>query len=288
MNAGGEPLQRRPRGFNPVISVRLGDGLLAWVRGVLIPRRFETAAEWLELAGHYALLAAVVAGMLYAVIGGIKTDTLSVFFEGIAWLLVAALFQYLAAKFNSAGLALIRSGPSELSTQAFLSCTALLNVVLGLVGFVWCTIAAIRAHSWGSLGAGVGVLVLCELVVCLCLNPDMLNIAIRPASNPGQEAVGVLTFLMKTALRLVPLAFGVGTICGALGMFGALIQLLRNEALYPLMGMPGARLVLFSSALPVASYLLYILLYLNLDVIRAILILPAKFDETKRRDSAPS
>jgi hypothetical protein len=264
-----------------VFSVRLGDWLLSWVKSVLTPARFEVASTRLEEAGHGALVAAAAAGLLYAIIESIKTNTLSDFLMGIGWVLLVALAQYVAGKLSAVERMLIKTSPSELSSTAFLSCVALLNLVAGILALTGFTVMALRVEEWGLFGEGVGIFVLCELVVCLCLNPEMINMTISSSSNPGQEAIGVLTFAMKSLLRLVPIAFGVGTICGAVGMMWMVVQALRGEMLSSLAEVPAASLVLASAALPLVSYLLYILWYLGIDLMRSLLILPGKVDALK-------
>jgi hypothetical protein len=114
--------------------------------------------------------------------------------------------------------------------------------------------------------------------VWLCLNPSLLNINILPASTAGEEAIGVLTFVMKTLLRLVPIAFGVGVIVGDFQILAAIIRLLRNAEFSIIGASSSAWLVLGSAALPLIGYVLFVLNYLVLDVVRAILAIPAKLD----------
>jgi hypothetical protein len=270
-----------------LFSVRLGDKLLAWAKNTLTPSRYDAASAGLEIAGHWALIVAAAGGLLFAIIKSIKTDTMSDFLMGIGWVVLIMVAQYVAGKLSATELLLIKSAPSEMSSRAFLSCLALLNLIAGILALVWFIVMAIRMEEWSMLGAGVGLFVLCELVVCLCLNPDMINITISSSSSPGQEALGVLALVMKGLLRLVPVAFGIGAICGAMGMIWMIVQLLRDQATSSsLMSLSTAWLVLVSAALPFVSYLLYIFVYLNIDLMRSILVLPGKVDALKSRGPA--
>jgi len=276
-----------PESGKHLFSVRLGDKLLAWAKNVLTPSRYDDAALNLEKAGHWALIVAAAAGLLFTIIGSIKTDTMSDFLVGVGWVVLVMVAQYVAGKLSSTERLLINSAPSEMSSQSFLSCLALLNLITGVLALVGFILMAIRTEDWNMVGAGVGIFILCELVVCLCLNPGMINITISSSSTPGQEALGVMALVMKGLLRLVPVAFGIGAICGAVGMIWMIVQLLRDQATSSsLMSMPMGSLVLVSAALPFLSYLLYIFIYLNIDLMRAILSLPGKLDAQKTRRSA--
>jgi hypothetical protein len=261
-----------------LVSVRWGDKLLAWVKAVLTPARYDAAATGLEETGHWALIVAAAAGLIFAIIGSIKSDTLSDLLVGIGWVVLIMVAQYVAGKLSTAQRILIKSSPSEMSSSSFLSCVALLNLITGILALGGLVVMAIKLEDWELFGAGVGIFVLCELVVCLCLNPDMINMTISASSTPGQEAIGVLTFVMKSLLRLVPVAFGIGAISGATGMIWMIIQLLRDQLSSSLASLPVAGLTLGAAALPFVSYLLYVFFYLGIDLMRSLLVLPGKVD----------
>lgn len=186
--------------------------------------------------------------------------------------------QYAAFKFSSTSRGLIRSSGSQLSSSAFLACLAIWSLLLGVVALAGCTYTAVRMDSLSSFGLGIVVFVVCELVVWLCLNPALLNIAILPASTAGEEAIGVLTFTMKALLRLIPIAFGIGVIVGDFEILAAIVRLFRDEE-YSIAGASlSAWVVLGSAALPLIGYVLFVLNYLVVDMIRAILVIPGKLD----------
>jgi hypothetical protein len=268
---------------NPRLAERWGDRALEWVGKMLSEGRYDATETFIEKIGQYALMVAAVVGLLHGIVGGIKSDSLSNFLMGLGWVPLVAIMQYVAAKFSSAGDLLIRSSPSELSSRAFLLCIGLLSMVVGLLLPVGLTVAAIRTDSWSLFGMAVGIFVICELVVCLCLHPNMLNIEISPVFGAGQEAIGVLTFFIKVPVRLVPIVFGCGAILGTLGMGWALIDLFRGSGQFNVLNLPAAEVVLAAAAVPLVYYILFILCYLNMDLIRAVLSVPAKLDALKDR-----
>jgi hypothetical protein len=269
--------------IDPSIVERAGDRALDWVGRMVGAGRYEALAAWLERAGHYGLLTAAGLGILYGIVAGIKSDTLSSVLSGIAWGAVVLIVQYTAAKFSSAGAVLIRSSPSEMASRSFLLCVALLCLFGGVLALVGLTVEAIRQELWAPFALGVVIFMVCEFVVCFCLNPGMLNLSIASSFGAGREAIGVLTFFMKAPVKLVPVLFGSGVLIGCCALAWQMIELFRGSEIYDIFGLPSAYLILGSAAVPLATYLLFLLLYLQMDVIRAVLAVPGKLDSLRDR-----
>lgn len=262
---------------------RWGDALLAWARGVMTVERFEASETFFEKVGHYALMLSVILGFLFGTVCAIKSNVMATFSKGLLWVPIVLVLQYTAAKFLSVSRSLIKSSPSQLASESFLSCTAILNLVFGVAALAGLSYSAIKDANLGAFLLGVVFFVLCELLVCLCLNPSTLNISVIPATGAGQEAVGVLTFFMKGLMRLVPIAFGIGSASGVVMIVIAFIQVFRGQSFPELESAgPAGSVILFSASLPLASYLAFILYYLAIDISRAILSLPEKLDALRK------
>ncbi|MCD4726360.1 MAG: hypothetical protein K8R46_01770, partial [Pirellulales bacterium] len=107
-------------------------------------------------------------------------------------------------------------------------------------------------------------------------------------SDAGEEAIGIVTFLFKALMRLVPVAFGAGVICGTLLLGFACYLPFSGEGglsvVQPTWNMAAYSLIL-SALLPLAAYLLFLLYYLLHDLCRAILALPSKLDIPAGKDA---
>lgn len=261
--------------------VRLGDRLLDIIRAQLTPERYARTEQALVLAGRIAVIFAAAVGFCYGMVRGIRGNESIPIFWGFAWVPVALLLQYSAMKFADAGSRLIRTSPSEMASEAFLKCIAIILLLGGVVVLIAGIVMAIKWSVWYYLWAGVGVFCLSELIVCLCLNPGaMLNIKIE-SSTAGQEAIGVMSFLIKTGIRIVPIVYGVGAICGALVMLGGLVQLLRDY--YPQeLFQSGTNMLIGATLWPLASYLIFIFIYLGIDMAHALLSVPGKLDALRK------
>lgn len=269
--------------FSPLVAESLGDQLLVFVRRLMKPSGFEAVEKFMEKIGHYALLAALLIGLVYGIVDGIKSNTLSAVGMGLGWVLILVLLQYTAIKFNRSNRQLIKASPTDIGTASFLECMALIFFIGGLLILIVCTVTAIRMESWGWFGWAMGGFILAELLVWMCLNPSLLDISITPAATVGLEAMGVLSFLLKVFLRLVPMAYGAGAILGGCGVFWALIELFRNNGgSGGLMMAPGTWTVLSSAALPWMAYLAFLIAMLGLEVTKAILGIPSRLDALRR------
>jgi hypothetical protein len=105
---------------------------------------------------------------------------------------------------------------------------------------------------------------------------------VAPQARAGEEAIGVLTFLVKAVLQLVHVAFGAGValslvmlgyVCSQAfsGTEGLLIVKFTEPV--ALMG------VIYSAALPLIAYLTFLFYSLLLDLCRAVLVTPSKLDK---------
>lgn len=256
-------------------TVRMFDYLLSFVRNHLSTDFFLASSNVASRIGRVTLYIAALIGFLGGSVYAIKHNSFEVFGTGLGWVLACLVVHYIATKFLPVGDLLVKSAPSNLSSRAFLECFGLLNFLLGILGFLGWTVIAIRAESIEYFYYALATLVVCEYIVCLCLNPKLLTIEIEESTSAGEEAIGILAFLIKGLVRLVPIAFGVGIVVGTLLLFVAFIQTFGDN---PLMayanGTFAGASVLNAALLPFLSYVFFVLSYLIIDVIRSILSIP--------------
>jgi hypothetical protein len=276
-------VEKQVRKVDPIWGVKLCDKLMGWMKARFTPNWFEKCDAWGEMLGNYAVIAAALFGLIFGIVAAIKQDSMSVMLVALAWPPVLAVLQYTAVKLIAAARILIKSSASQLSSESFLSALALLSLVAGVVLFIGLTVVAIRAEDINSFWMALLLLVICEMAVWLCLNPGLLNVNISAGATAGQEAIGVLTFFMKALLRFVPLAYGVGASVGAINIVIDLVRFLRGRLTEAqIFQLDSGHVVLGAVALPLAAYLAFIVYYLSIDVLRAILAVPEKLDALRK------
>jgi hypothetical protein len=104
-----------------------------------------------------------------------------------------------------------------------------------------------------------------------------LNLTIAGDVRAGDEALGILSFFGKAIVRMVPIAFGVSVIFGAVLLALSYVELIKNAAVDP--GYGAFKLVCLGACLPLASYAFFAFYHLSLDLLWAVLAVPRKLDE---------
>lgn len=284
-----------PQGVSPKPSAAAGAGegwrpggqvlitlLEAGLRGaqsIARMERFQAVAVVSAAVGRYAVLVAQVLSLVLAGIAAVKLEEPRYAWAGVGTAVWLGVMLFAADRFLNAGSAMIANSPSRLRSHTILECLALIAFFGGLTA---CGTRMMSRHAvdwviglaWWAFGSAAA---------WVALQPALANVETGARLSPGEEALGILDFLMKAGLRLVPFAFGAGTAAAAVGMVLASVPLLREDRLLPATRATG--FALFSSALPLVAYLIFVFYHLSLDVIRAILAIPGRLSPPKE-DSA--
>jgi len=245
----------------------------------------DFAVRWIFRIGHIGLLSAAALGFLFSLVVAIRLDSFSAFLYGIAWVVLVLVVQYVAHRFAATGDSLIENNPSSLSSKAFLDCLGLLAVIGGLIALVLGTVRSIQGAGIRFILVGAALFILLELFAIVAFNPDTISTATGGKNSAGQEAIGIIVLFIKGFMRLVPILFGIGIAAGfvllaidAFGIFGSEYRLLAGwkRAIYT------GRIIVFSGLAPFLSYIGFVVAYLAVDVVRAILATPEKIEALKR------
>ena len=287
----------------------LFDRVIEFARGQFTTQFADVTTTIFTLAGHYGLYAAMALLLLFSLFLSVETKQVNMALLGMAGLVMLVVLQYAARCFSEALDRLNRSTPARMQSTAFLNCFALLHVFGGLVALLALTVLAVQTGRLSLVLPAIAVFILFQYVAVLALNPGTLSITIGADVTAGEEAIGVLSFLVKLWLRLVPVAFGVGVVWGTLnlsyacylvvfppvepekliGTVGALLMAafgdspISDEAMKMLPAQDSAigasTILMGSAALPIVTYVLFLVYYLLIDVFRAVLSLPGKLDK---------
>ena len=281
--APSAPTQDRPasaQGITPYKPRHPLDVLLDVARRQFGPSFVNATEKLFATAGHYGLYAVVLMVLLLFSVLGAKHDDLDTVLTGLGLALLLLVLQYTAARLIPAIETLSRAGGVSLSSGSFPDCAALLAMAVGLAALVALDIEAIRFKEYGGLLAGLRCFVTCEFAGFLALNPGTVAVSIVPGRSASEEALGVFTFLLRLALRTVPVVFGIGVVSTLILLLYDGYGLLDDKpVLAP--GLSPAAVALQAigfAALPLAAYLFFLFYHLILDVLRSVLALPGKLD----------
>ncbi|HEX4960318.1 MAG TPA: DUF4339 domain-containing protein [Thermoanaerobaculia bacterium] len=260
--------------------LRLVRLLLQGLRRLLTESGLGAADLVARQTGHVAYVFAAALLVLDYLVLGVRSDSFRLSFGALLVIAPAAvLLHYVAALFLDAGSSLLRKSPSELSSPAILTFIALASFAGSVVAFGLGLYGVILGGSLLSFGLCLGMAVLFLYACGVALNPATVNVAPAEGLSAGEEALGILLFLLKLPVRLVPFVFGVGSVVGVCAAVYLLYLVFTQEPLFLIeQAHLIARGVLGVALLPLAAYLGFVLSSLLVEVYRAILRIPVKLD----------
>ncbi|HTZ22141.1 MAG TPA: DUF4339 domain-containing protein [Opitutaceae bacterium] len=252
--------------------------------------------------GQILIVIGAALGLLFAVIYAIKFNSFMLFLAGVLGVLAIAVLQYVAKRFLEGCARLVRSSPSRVASAAVLDCLGLILLIAALGILIAGVVGAIRLEAAVLLVPAVVNAATWFFLALVALHPATANVTVEDASA-GEEAIGLLSFFFKSSLVMLPLGFFLCSLSGALtlaiGLFGGnaprvlpFLSLVPGELLGSFAGsipseavfsgIMGLSTLVLALLLPLITYLLFLFAYLLVDIIRAIVSIPAKLDALRR------
>ena len=260
--------------------LRLVRLLLRGLRRVLTESGMGASDLLARQTGHLTYIAAAALLVLGFLILGIRSDSFRLSFGGLLLLAPAAiLLHYVAALFLDAGASLLRKSPSELSSPAILTFFSLAFFSGGVLCFFVGLYRLILGGTFLNFGVCVGITAVLLYACGVALNPATVNVHPGSGLTAGEEALGISMFLLKIPVRMVPFLFGVGSVVGLCAAV-YLLYLVCSQEPYLIIddAYRIATYVLEVALLPLAIYLSFALSSLLVEILRAILRIPARID----------
>lgn len=156
---------------------------------------------------------------------------------------------------------------------------------VALVGI--CLASAIQTRELSSLVAAVAVLVVGTFSAIVAVTPRGLGVVVDSHCRAGQEAVGVVAFLVKLALRCTPLVFAAGVLYVTYQLVTLTYAIItadaaRLDSVFSRTTIEVVQLFVVLT-IPLCAYVLMLVYYLSLDVIMAVVSLPGRIDALASR-----
>ncbi len=259
-----------------LFAVKLLEKVVEFFKKLLSAKLLNFCIKWLTLIGHIGIIVAAAIGFLFTVIFAFKINQLDLFLTAFVWVILLFVIQYTAHKFSSSGEELIKNNPSQLASKNFLDCLGFLILLLGVFIFVTSIILLIRGATLVDFLEGVGTFVFLEFVALVAFNFKEVNVKHVEENSAGQEAIGILTFFIKTGMKLVPIIFGAFVAIGTIMLFIEGLRIFGSGAGFAFRNIQKdiAPLILGAALIPFLSYVFFAFAYLVIDIIRAILSIP--------------
>jgi hypothetical protein len=268
-------------------TVRLVDALLAACRKGLSERRMRRFDQFAARLGGYAVYALIVILVLTFGLAGLRAGEPGTALVGLVVIPAGIVLQYVALKMLSTVDRLIASSRTELTSSGFLDIVALLNLLGAVLAPLAGLFSAMALSDLGPMLSGLFVMALCGYVAALALSPGLVNVHTARSASIGQEAVGIVTFAMKSLYRFTPVGFGALSLLATVAAAVLLVRVAIGDAAGAgeIWGVVG--LTLFAVLLPPVGYVAFVLLYLFVDLYRSIFLV-AQVASLYRRQDPPA
>ncbi len=258
-----------------LFAVNLLEKLIGAIRKLMTANLLEFCSTWLGRLGHIGIIVAAGLGFLFSFIFAMRSNNFQAFLYGLAWVLLIFVIQLTAHKFSTAAEKQIQDNPSTVSSRAFLDCFAFLVLIGGILALIMSIVRAVRLKSFEEFLMGLGMFVFLEFVALVAFNPKEVTVEVVEGNSAGQEAIGIMAFIIKTFTKLIPILFGAGVILFTVMMFVDFFSLFGDNYGFAMSSATqNAMYIAGSALLPFLGYLFFVLAYLLLDIIRAILSIP--------------
>lgn len=278
---------------NTINSIVTNTGLrtLEWTRSRLGEDRLRGLMDFFSRAGNVLFMAGACLTLVLCVVNSIRHNNAALLGSGVLAVALLVVLQFAAQRFLRAGRELITNSPTSVNSTAMMDCLALLALAIAVGSVLLGLITAIQSNNLGNLLASIVTALGLVALAALCLSPTVLSVSVRK-STAGEEALGLISFFLKASLFVVPFSYFLAGLFGCLLVFASFFDsgaalanpfsaLLPSGA--PMRHMPiGVLGLLFGGFIPVTSYFWFLLFYLPLDVLQAIVCLPGKIDRTQR------
>lgn len=251
--------------------------ILDQVNRFLHADRFNQIINGTTLAGHWALLALAVLGLIIQLVAAFAIEWSQILW-GLGWLVVLPLLQYTAVQFLGASRSLVLSNTTALGSEAFLRSVALVVLVAAVVALISGIGLAFQLGSLTPFLTGLAAAVLWLATGWLALNPELLGIRVSKQSSAGDEAIGILSFFIKSMVRIVPVFYGVALVVGVIQALIILLGMIgsgQHEIARAILGAQAlAPAMIYAVISPFLAYIAFVVYFLIIDVLRSILAIP--------------
>ncbi len=282
-------------------SRHLFDVILETARTAFNAEFVRATGTLFAMVGHYVLYVAMVMLLGTQVALGVKYHSLWAILFGIGAVAALTVLQYAARRVAGVLERLDRVTVSPMPSPVFLDCCALLSLLASMLALVGWTVFAVSSQNFGWIFPAVIAFILLQYLAVVALNPESLHLTLPADPTAGEEAIGVLSFLVKLGVRAVPVLFGVGVLWGGFLLIFAILLLAvpsladagalelgpdvlaQSLKAWPLppdqhSAALAAMLLMASAACPLAAYLAFLVGHLGVELLRALLVGPAKLE----------
>ncbi len=246
---------------------------------------FENLRVWLIMLGDYGMYLAAVLVIIIGMISSIRLESFTSFLYSLGFAVAFLIVQYISTKFNDINERLIANNETYMTSTGFTDAVAIFSIIAGIVYFFVNLYIAIKLPKFLPFLKGLGIFIVFALISLVSFNPKLISVKSVKNNSAGEEAIGILGFFIKLAIKLVPFIYGAGIIfvnimliIHSIDIFGSKFEMLAGwRNVFTDMGT-----VLVFGILPFIAYIYFVFNFLFIDIIKSILLIPEKLDKLSK------
>jgi len=293
---------------SPFFIVGVFDSVLRGLRGIFPDAFVRMLSNALSTAGLFGAFGLIAVAFAWRLGVAIEAEQYARIADAVIHIFVMLVLLYTAGKFIDVGNRFVAESEAKLTNAGLIDAVALLSLIAAVAvlveGITACINQELLAPLWPALGMA-GVLLLIGLVA---MHPSLMNAHIERGGSIGEEAVSLLSYLLKAAVRLAPMLLGFGVlfatfmICYEAIRYFAGVEPAGNfflgdpEFVQQWRGSLDNTLLYYSGTIefwigvgarallaPLIIYLVFLIYHLLVDLVRATLVLPGKLDTVAQK-----
>jgi len=250
------------------------DTQLHKLRSALTASLFEKVEAFFNTVASIATPVAALVGALIALVIAIKVDSLQIFLGGFVWIFSLVICYYIGSKLQHACQSTLQNNPSSIANQEYLDIVTVLNSLGAIVALLVGAYLSVKLSALQPFFIGLAVSLVLLYTVWLTLNPALITTYVQPSSSAGIDAIAILILTNKIYLRANKVFFGLFPAIGSILLLNSLWQSFGEPyeiLMGGMAGLIGFIFVIMGLLAPLMCYLLFIISYMFLDVLRSIL-----------------
>lgn len=252
---------------------RVVSGFLDLARAKLTSSFFLCGQGRAMTAGNIAILIAALIGIVVAAVNGVKSESFRAFLAGCVLPALLLIAQYAANRAVGAIERIIAHTRCSVRSRAALDLFALAALVAGIAACAAGIALTVDGEDHRGVINGIVAMVISWHAAALCFAPGLATTRVDHTVSAWKEAVGILGFLGKAALRLAPVVFGYATALATWHLFWAAKGIVQKDApagAIQAAADAGLGALLLLAVMPFAAYVAFTAWYAALALIESV------------------
>ncbi len=252
---------------------RVVAGFLDLARSKLTSSYFLCGSSTAVRIGNIAVIVAAVIGVVVAAINAGKGEKFRIFLDGSILSVILLICQYAANRAIGAGERIVAATRCSVRSRAALDLIALFALVAGLAAFASGIAQTVDTESYPGIINGTAAMLVSWFAAALAFAPGLTTTRVDHTVSAWKEAVGVLGFIGKSALRMAPVIFGIATVVVTIHLAWSARYIVKENApvgdiLASVLAQQGTLIGL--AVLPAIAYLAFTAWYAVLALIESV------------------